>query len=102
MKYNAIKSPPQCQNMNEICKEIDHIDYTIIHLLSTRFEYVKVASKFKKNAIDVEAKERFMSILEQRKEWGDKLGLNGEVIKKLYSDLVKYFISEELKYFDHQ
>ncbi|WP_392552735.1 chorismate mutase [Orbus wheelerorum] len=102
MKYNPIKSPEQCQNMHDIRMEIDNIDYTIIHLLSTRFEYVKSASKFKTNTADVEAKARFDSMLEQRKEWAGKLGLDGEVIKDLYSNLVNYFISEELKHFNHK
>ncbi|WP_353847086.1 chorismate mutase [Snodgrassella sp.] len=34
--------------MSDIRKEIDHIDYTLIQLLSVRFNYVKAASKFKK------------------------------------------------------
>ena len=40
-------------------------------------------------------------MLEQRKLWADELGLNGDVIKELYANLVRYFIDEELKYFNN-
>ncbi|WP_294614530.1 hypothetical protein [uncultured Gilliamella sp.] len=61
---------------------------------------MKAASKFKKNTTEVQAKERFNSMLEQRKQWAIELGLNGDIIKDLYADLVRYFINEELKYFN--
>ncbi|WP_255306966.1 hypothetical protein [Gilliamella sp. Gris1-4] len=41
-------------------------------------------------------------MLEQRKQWSNELGLNGEVIKDLYANLVRYFIDEELKYFKNK
>lgn len=100
MSYQATKSPTECQNMNDIRTEIDSIDYAVIELLATRFEYVKSASKFKTSTAEVAAKQRFIMMLEQRKDWADKFGLDGEVIKTIYSDLVKYFIAEELKKFN--
>ncbi|WP_287951944.1 hypothetical protein [Snodgrassella sp.] len=41
-------------------------------------------------------------MLEKRQQWADELGLNGEVIRTLYADLVKYFIAEELKEFERK
>ena len=54
------------------------------------------------NAKDVQANERFNSMLEKRKQWADKQGLNGDVIKSLFCELVKYFIAEELKEFEQK
>lgn len=102
MKFTPAKSATECLDMNDIRAEIDNIDHLVIKLLATRFEYVKEASKFKKNTADVQAKERFNTMLEQRKQWANELDLDGEVIKNLYSDLVKYFIAEELKHFNNQ
>jgi isochorismate pyruvate lyase len=99
MQYHPVLLPAECHDMSDISREIDHIDYTVIQLLSVRFNYVKTASKFKKNTTDVQATERFNSMLEKRKQWADEAGLNGEVIKALYADLVNYFIAEELKEF---
>ncbi|WP_255306341.1 hypothetical protein [Gilliamella sp. wkB112] len=41
-------------------------------------------------------------MLEQRKQWAIELGLNGDIIKDLYADLVRYFINEELKHFNNK
>ena len=101
IQYNPKILANECRDMNDIRAEIDNIDHLVIQLLATRFDYVKAASQFKKNAIDVQAKERFNSMLEQRKLWADELGLNGDVIKELYANLVRYFIDEELKYFNN-
>ena len=38
-----------CKNMEDIRKEIDQIDKEIIALLGKRYEYVRAASKFKKD-----------------------------------------------------
>ena len=92
----------ECRDMNDIRPEIDDIDHLVIQLLATRFDYVKAASQFKKNALDVQDKERFNSMLEQRKLWANELGLDGNVIKELYANLVRYFIDEELKHFQNR
>lgn len=100
IQYNTTHLPNDCSDINDIRNEIDNIDHLVIQLLSTRFEYVKAASRFKKNVKDVRAKERFMNMLEKRQQWATELGLNGEAIKELYSNLVQHFIAEELKYFE--
>ncbi|MGL4386025.1 MAG: hypothetical protein ACRCR8_00645 [Snodgrassella alvi] len=41
-------------------------------------------------------------MLEQRKLWANELGLNGDIIKELYANLVRYFIDEELKQFKNK
>ena len=74
----------------------------MIQLISQRFEYVKAASKFKTNATDVQANERFNSMLEKRKQWANEQGLDGDIIKSLFCELVKYFIAEELKEFERK
>lgn len=100
--YQPKYCPEDCRDMNDIRSEIDHIDYAVIQLLSRRYDYVKAASQFKSNITDILAKERVNSILQQREQWALEQGLNGEVIKKLYADLVNYFISEEKKEFERK
>lgn len=99
MKYDFFHLPLDCHNIEEIRAEIDHIDHLVINLLAKRFEYVKAASQFKKTTSEVQAKARLNSMLEQRKQWANDLGLNGDVIKDLYANLVSYFIKEEMKFF---
>lgn len=93
-----MKQPKECTNIQEIRDEIDLIDRQIITAIGKRFEYVKAASKFKTSETSVKAPERFKSMLQQRRVWAEEEGLNPDVIEKLYRDLVKYFIDEELKH----
>lgn len=102
MQYNPKLTPQKCCNMDDIRSEIDQIDHTVIKLFAARFEYVKAASEFKKSASAVEAKARFDTMLDQRKLWANELGLNGDIIKALYANLVRYFIDEELKQFKNK
>lgn len=41
-------------------------------------------------------------MLEQRKLWANELGLNGDIIKELYANLIRYFINEELNQYKNK
>ncbi len=85
-----------CRDMTDIRSAIDQIDAQVIELLGQRFEYVKVAAKFKTDTHSVQAPERLKTMLEQRRQWAEAAGLEPDVIEKLYRDLVQYFIEAEL------
>jgi isochorismate pyruvate lyase len=87
-----------CKDMSEIRTEIDALDRTIVHLIGRRYNYVKAAAKFKTSETSVKAPERFKSMLVERREWAIEEGLNPDAIEKMYSDLVKHFIAEEMVY----
>lgn len=84
--------------MAEIRAEIDDLDQKIIQLMGQRFEYVKAASKFKTSEMAVKAPERFKAMMITRREWAIENGLSPDIIEKIYTDLVQYFIGEELKH----
>ena len=92
-----MKSPQDCQNIEDIREAIDNLDRDIIDKFSQRFVYVKAAAKFKKNPQEVKAKERFKLMLRQRRDWAKERNLNPDVIENIYRDLVNYFIHEELQ-----
>jgi isochorismate pyruvate lyase len=92
-----MKSPENCLDIQEIRKEIDDIDKTVIGLLGQRFNYVKAAAKFKKDEEAVKAPERFAAMLLQRRTWAEENNLSADVIERIYRDLVNYFIGQELK-----
>ncbi|WP_299490848.1 isochorismate lyase [Acaryochloris sp. IP29b_bin.137] len=85
-----------CQNMADIRAAIDQLDAQVIKLLGQRFEYVKAATQFKSNAQSVRAPERLQAMMQQRRQWAEAVGLDPDVIEKLYRDLVQYFIELEL------
>ncbi|WP_247598461.1 chorismate mutase [Brenneria nigrifluens] len=82
--------------MSEIRAEIDAIDRQVIALLAQRFEYVKSASKFKKNPDEIQARVRFENMLAQRRAGAESKGLSADVIEKMYRDPVTWFIAEEM------
>lgn len=95
-----MKAPDECSNLQEVRYEIDVIDREVIQALGERFAYVKAAAKFKTSEASVKASERFNAMLQQRRIWAEEVGLNPDVIEKLYRDLVNYFIGEELKHWE--
>lgn len=93
-----IKQPEACENMKDIHQEIDTIDQQIISLIGKRYQYVQAASKFKTSETSVKAPERFAAMLLERRKWAEMQSLDPDVIEKIYTDLVQYFIAEELKH----
>ncbi|WP_028525382.1 isochorismate lyase [Runella limosa] len=97
-----MKSPTQCENMAEIRTEIDALDREIIRLIGQRFGYVKAASKFKTSETSVKAPERFKAMLVERRTWAEEEGIHPDAIEKMYTDLVNYFIQEEMNHWKNQ
>ncbi len=90
-------SPEDCQSLEEIRIQMDAIDRDIVSLIAQRVEYVRAAAKFKPSADTVAAPERVQAVLNTRRAWAETAGLDGEVIEKLYRELVAYSVSEEHK-----
>jgi len=97
MKVENQMEPDACTGMEDIRREIDCLDRTVVSLLGRRFKYVIAASKFKTSQASVKAPDRFKSMLEKRREWAQEEGLNPDAIEKLYTDLVNHFIEEEMQ-----
>ncbi|HSM82543.1 MAG TPA: isochorismate lyase [Nodosilinea sp.] len=93
-----MKRPADCESMADIRAAIDDLDHQVMVLLAQRFEYVKAAAPFKTDAAGVKAPERLQAMLHQRRLWATELGLDPDVIERLYRDLVEYFIAEELRH----
>ena len=99
-KAGDFKTPQpagECRSLEEIRAGMDAIDREIVRLIAQRVEYVRAAAKFKTSAENVAAPERVQAVLNTRREWADAAGLDGEVIERLYRDLVAYCVSEEHK-----
>jgi isochorismate pyruvate lyase len=58
---------------------------------------VRAAAKFKTSAESVAAPERVQKVLDTRREWAEKAGLDGEIVRGLYRDIVSYCVGEEKK-----
>jgi len=91
-----MQKPTDCKSIEEVRNAIDAIDEEIISLLDQRFSYVKEVVKFKKDG-DIIAKNRYDQVITSRKQWAAEKGLQPEVIEKVYTLLLNYFIEEEHK-----
>jgi len=91
-----MKQPEECEDMLEIRAEIDSLDREIIGLIGKRYHYVKAAARFKTSETSVKAPERFAAMLVERRAWAAHQGLSGDMIERMYTDMVNYFIREEL------
>ena len=95
--YTFMKTPEQCEHMQDIRCEVDQIDRDIIRLLGQRYSYVKAAAKFKRSVDSVKARDRVSAMLQQRRLWAEEFGLSADMVEKVYTDLVNYFIHEEME-----
>jgi isochorismate pyruvate lyase len=92
--------PEECQSLEEIREGMDALDRQIIGLLSRRVAYVKAAAKFKTSAASVAAPDRVQKVLDTRREWAEAEGLDGDVVRGLYRDIVGYCVGEEKKHWE--
>jgi len=92
------KLPLECENIADIRKEIDAIDYSIMKLFGLRYKYVKHIVKFKeKTPESIAAVDRQKVVIEKRREWAIENELNPDVFEEMYRNLIKHFIDEEMK-----
>jgi len=92
-------SPPEdCAALDDVRREIDHIDRQIISLLGRRSHYVPAAARFKTSEQHVAAPERQAAMMRSRREWAVDAGLDPAVIEDIYRRLIDYFIQRELEH----
>ena len=92
-----MKPAKACESLQELRQEIDAIDQTIIRLLGQRYDYVQAAAKFKTSTQNVTAEDRVNAMMQQRRVWAEDAGISPEIVEKIYTELVQYFIQEEMK-----
>jgi len=94
--------PNECQDMGDIRSAIDVLDNNIIKLMSQRLEYVREASRFKKNETDVRDENRVREVVESKKRLAIKHNLPPELIGNIYEMMIDAFIDEELEEWNKQ
>ena len=93
-----MKSPKECQNIEDVRNAIDQLDTNIIELLGKRFQYVKEIVKYKPtDKKSIVALPRLNAVISSRRELASQNGLSPDVIENVYRMLIDYFIAEEEK-----
>ena len=97
MDGGDMKQSNECRNIEDIRKEIDSIDLQIVKFIGKRSDYIRAASKYKKDWNAVKAADLVKSMLEKSRIWAKENDIEPDVVEKLFLNLVGYFISEEMK-----
>lgn len=92
-----MKSPAECNNIEEVRAAIDAIDHEVVKALGLRSQYVKAITRFKKTKEDVQAPTRQAAVISQRRAWAAEEGLDPDVVERIYRTLIDHFVAEELK-----
>jgi|SRR5689334_18909121 isochorismate pyruvate lyase len=91
-----MKPPGQCRSLEEVRSAIDGLDEQIVGLLGRRARYVRAAAAFKASPSEVSAPGRLAAMLEVRRHWAAREGLDPDFVEKLYREMVAHFISCEM------
>lgn len=88
--------PCECQSIDEIRKQIDAIDKKIISLFAERHGYVEEIVKHKTNEEGIVAQERKDFVISERSRWAGEVGLNEELFKTIFTELINHNIAHEM------
>jgi isochorismate pyruvate lyase len=91
----------ECKNLDEIRNNIDRIDNQIIKLIAERGNFVKQASKFKKNSQEVQAPQRVEAVISKVRKLSCEYGTNPDRVEKLYRNMITGFIDLEVGEFNN-
>ena len=90
-----------CKSLEEVRNNIDRIDKEIIMLIAERGNFVKQASKFKKDSQDVTAPQRVEAVIQKVRQISEEYGANPDMVEKLYRDMIANFVRIEMNEFNN-
>ncbi len=90
-----------CKSLEEVRNNIDRIDKEIIMLIAERGNFVKQASKFKKDSQDVTAPQRVEAVIQKVRQLSEEYGANPDMVEKLYRDMIANFVRIEMNEFNN-
>ena len=91
-----MKTPGQCESIDQVRAQIDRIDRQLVTLLAERGGYVAQAARFKKNDEEVRAPQRVEQVIVKVSGLARELGANPAVTERVYRAMIAAFIEAEL------
>ncbi len=98
---DMIKSASDCQTLADVRNAIDALDRQIVALVGRRAQYVRAAAKFKTTTAEVQAADRVMAMVQQRRAWAEEAGVSPDLIETLFREMVRRFTQEELQHWQN-
>jgi len=93
---NALRPPEACQSMAELREQIDAIDVELLTLLTTRSRYIDRAVDLKRiEGLPARTTDRVAEVLSKVVVTAADLGLDPELARTLWSELIQWSIERE-------
>ena len=92
--------PEQCQMMIDVRFGVDDVDRRIVALIARRFGYMDAAARIKPDRTAVRDEERKAAVKAKVDAEAQALGVDRELMARIYEDLVETSIAHELVVFD--
>ena len=95
-----ILDPADCSTMAEVRAGVDDVDRRIVTLLQRRFGYMNAAARIKPDRSAVRDEWRKADVLAKVDGSAADLGVDRQLMARLYEDLIETSIAHELVVFD--
>ena len=97
-----IRDPADCTTMTEVRIGVDDVDRQVVALLNRRFGYMDAAARIKPDRAAVRDEWRKSDVLAKVDAAAARLGVDRELLARLYEDLIETSIAHELELFDRR
>lgn len=89
----------QCNNLDEVRREIDVLDAGIVELIAKRNAYIHQAAKFKVSIEEVKDKTRIADIISRVREYALMHSLNPNMMQSIYELMINEMVESEISEF---
>jgi isochorismate pyruvate lyase len=98
----GIRNPEDCTTMTEVRAGVDDVDRQLVTLLRRRFGYMDAAARIKPDRAAVRDEWRKADVLAKVDATAADLGVDRQLMARLYEDLIETSIAHELVEFDRR
>lgn len=105
--YKQIRPTPdemrpgdKCRTMEDVREGVDAVDREIVRLLRQRFDYMDAAARIKPDREAVRDEWRKADVKKKVDAEARRLGVDPDLLDRLYEDLIETSIAHELERFD--
>lgn len=99
---DTLTPPEACTSMVEVRAGVDMLDARLVEMLAIRFAYMRAAARIKPEREQVRDEARKAQVIANARARAEQLGLPGDLVAKLWHDLVESSIAYELNHWDER
>ena len=88
-----------CNNLDEVRKEVDTLDAGIVELIAKRNAYIHQAAKFKVSIEEVKDENRVADVISRVREYALTHSLNPNMMQSIYELMINEMVESEISEF---